>query len=38
MSRVRDNLDALIARSVYYELAAMAEESDNAPGTYRCVE
>jgi hypothetical protein len=32
--RVRDNLDALIARAVYYELAAMAEESDNEPGRY----
>jgi len=32
--RVRDNLDALIARSVYYELAAMAEESDTTAGTF----
>ena len=32
--RVRDNLDALIARSVYYELAAMAEESDTSTGTF----
>ena len=32
--RVRDNLDALIARSVYYELAAMAEESDRSTGTF----
>jgi hypothetical protein len=31
---VRDNLDALIARSIYYELAAMAEESEEVPGTY----
>ena len=32
--RVRDNLDALIARSVYYELAAMAEESEAIAGTF----
>ena len=32
--RVRDNLDALITRSVYYELAAMAEESDSTAGNF----
>jgi hypothetical protein len=32
--RVRDNLDALIVRSVYYELVAMAEESDTSTGTF----
>lgn len=32
--RIRDNLDALIARPVYYELAAIAEEAPEKAGEY----
>ncbi|MEQ8247552.1 MAG: DUF1285 domain-containing protein [Alphaproteobacteria bacterium] len=32
--RIRDSLDALIARPVYYELAEIAEEAPGKPGDY----
>ncbi len=32
--RIRDNLDALIARPVYYELAGIAEQGPDTPGDY----